>query len=175
MPGIKYALNKCDVLAHASAPLYLAHCHLKRWGNSNSEGLSDCPKSLRFSTPKAVCILLYYTASGVWSMQLFPLWTCSISMCSLKSLLGSFPLYGPVPHCDPGHAFGGVAAQRFQAQQNFPKQDYNWSHRVWTLHLNLINIRLSFWANRPLGHPSGHLGKDSLEPLTPGSIPLMQV
>lgn len=165
MPGIKYAPNKYDVLAHGSTSLYLAHCHLKRWRNRNSEGLSDCPKAPRFSAPKAMCMLLYYTVSGVWSLQLFPLWTCSISMCILKSLLEGFLLSDPIVHCDPGPAFGRWLPRYFRYNINFSKQDYNWSQGAWTLHLGLINIRLSFWANCPLGHSSGHLGKDSQEPL----------
>lgn len=73
---------------------------------------------------------------------------------------------GPVLHCDPGPAFGNGLSRGFRHSTYFPKQGYNWSHGAWTLHLGLVNIRFSFWANHPLGHSSGHLGKDSLETLT---------
>lgn len=68
MPGRKSALSKCHSLAPPSAPLLPSSHPLKRWRNRSSEGLCNCPKSPRFSAAGAMCILLYYTASAMWSL-----------------------------------------------------------------------------------------------------------
>lgn len=56
-----------------------------------------------------------------------------ISMYSLKSLLRDLLLYGSFPYCDPGSVFGMWLPRVFRCSTDFPMQDYNWSHRAWTL------------------------------------------
>lgn len=95
------------------------------------------------------------------------------NICSLKNFVRGLLLSSRFPYCDLWLVFGRWLPRGFRCSTDFSMLDYNWLHLAQTLHLSLINTRLSSWANNLLGKSLGHLGKDSLEPLTSSSVPLM--